>query len=665
MLDWCLKTLRGRFLAVAGLFFVVSSLALTSFHFLHSRATLLDELEKRGFSVTENFVFRMGRVLETGDLEALAAEVEAACATDDIQYVIVQDPDGQVLAERAAPGIELNAVREVLAATSWSPDRPESFELQDSGGNRLHNFSAPIPAATGGPGYSDSRHPGRLATVRVGFTTATALQSIENAFRLSLSLWLVICLVGLAGIFVVTGWALKPIGVMASVAHSIAAGDMSRRVEVTTRDEIGALGHAFNEMTGSLAASREALARRNLELEEVALEKERSYVQLKEAQERLAQSENTRQAEKLRTVGQMASGVAHDFNNILSVICGRVQLLKMKSVTSENLPPGFFNALEIIERAALDGAETVHRIQEFSRDRGGQPMQRGDLNHIVREAVETTRPRWKNQTEQEGLHVDVLMTLTRVPGIACVPSEIREVLTNLIFNAVDAMPDGGRIVIATSPHRGGTCVTVTDSGTGMPPEVRERIFEPFYTTKGVKGNGLGLSIVYGIIQRHGGDISVAPGPDGGTQFRINLPPAAAGTVEGSREVMMVNQPSRILIADDEFNVRQALGELLIALGHEVVEAHNGREAIARFEAGTFDMVFTDLGMPDLSGWEVAAEIRRQNADVPIVLVTGWGNQIDATEARARGVTRVVAKPFTVQKVSSLIAEIQGGCEKVA
>jgi signal transduction histidine kinase/ActR/RegA family two-component response regulator len=411
-------------------------------------------------------------------------------------------------------------------------------------------------------------------------------------------------------------------------------------------------------MTTGLASSREVLARRNAQLETAISEHERSMAELKEAQERLAHSENTRQAEKLRTVGQMASGMAHDFNNVLSVITGRAQLLRLKSSGGRLSSAELESSLQIVERAALDGAETVRRLQEFSRNRGERSLVSTDLHRLLGDVVEITRPRWKDQAEQNGAHIDMVLEREPLPLFACVPSELREMLTNLIFNSVDAMPEGGTITLGVAPTDDGVRIFVRDTGCGIAPEHRERIFEPFFTTKGVRGNGLGLPIVYGIVQRHGGTIVVEAPPDGGTEIRIELPITMAQAPAEEAPATPVAPPSRLLVVDDEPDIRHLLTDLLTALGHRVTAASGGPDALARFSPGAFDVVFTDLGMPEMSGWDLARELAAREPDLPIVLLTGWGHEVSLDEARGRHIRAIVAKPFTADQIVGVIAEVR-------
>lgn len=658
-------SLRIRFLLLAGGFFVLSSLALAGFYYYKARASLLDEMRKRGHSLTASLAFRLADPLRRGDFHEAETEVIAACADPDISYVLLQDSNGQIVAQAVTGSVDLSLIRSTLAARAWRPLSVTQVETTDPRSGTLYNFSAPVwggnslvpdggPAGATGPG----RDGARLGTLRIGYATRPIIARVDRAFLFGLSVWGLVAGLGLVGLGIITRWALAPLRRMADVAHSIAAGDLGQRVDSSGDDEIGRLGRAFNGMTAGLATSRAALAGRNAQLEAAIAEHERSLADLKEAQERLAYSESTRQAEKLRTVGQMASGMAHDFNNVLSVITGRAQLLRLKSSGGRLTPAELENSLQIVERAALDGAETVRRLQEFSRNRGERALMSTDLHRLLAEVQEITRPRWKDQAEQNGAHIDMVLALEPVPPFACVPSELREMLTNLIFNAVDAMPEGGTITLGVAPTEDGIRLTVRDTGHGIAPEHRERIFEPFFTTKGVRGNGLGLPIVYGIVQRHGGSIAVEGPPEGGTEIRIELPVTMASAPAEEAPATPVAPPSRLLIVDDEADIRHLLTDLLTTLGHHVTAATGGPDALARFEPGAYDVVFTDLGMPEMSGWELARELAAREPDLPIVLLTGWGHEVSLEEARGRHVRLVVAKPFTADQVVGAIAEVR-------
>jgi signal transduction histidine kinase len=247
-------------------------------------------------------------------------------------------------------------------------------------------------------------------------------------------------------------------------------------------------------------------------------EKTRAHDQLSTAQSRLIRSE------KLRALGEMAAGVAHDFNNVLAAIMGRAQLL-----LSHIDEPGQRRQLQIIEQAATDGARTVRRIQEFTRKRRARPFEPVDLNQVVDEVVEVTRSRWKDEALARGVTYEVGVVPTPLPPVAADPSELREVLINLVLNALDAMPAGGRVTLRTAPAGDGVTCEVVDTGGGMTEEVRQRVFDPFFTTKAEKGTGLGLSVAYGIISRHGGDIEVRSAPGAGSTFIIRLPVARVTT----------------------------------------------------------------------------------------------------------------------------------------
>jgi CheY-like chemotaxis protein len=239
----------------------------------------------------------------------------------------------------------------------------------------------------------------------------------------------------------------------------------------------------------------------------------------------------------------------------------------------------------------------------------------------------------------------------------------------MVFNAIDAMPEGGTLKLSSRTLGEKVTIAVGDTGVGMYPEVRSRIFDPFFTTKGKAGLGLGLAVSFGIIRRHGGDIEVESQYGNGTEFRVTLPVARiAETQLIKRELDFhpeeqclptrnLTKPMRLLVVDDEDFVRDLLGEILEAEDCLVELAQDGTEALALFREQEFDGVFTDVGMPGMSGWELAREIRQVNKHVPIAIITGWGELVGSNEQRAAGVDWVIAKPFTAERIADLVREI--------
>ncbi|MEP7189383.1 MAG: GAF domain-containing protein, partial [Roseiflexaceae bacterium] len=351
--------------------------------------------------------------------------------------------------------------------------------------------------------------------------------------------------------------------------------------------------------------------------------------------------------DKVRAVGQLASGVAHDFNNLLAGILGNAQLLMFEAQT-----PDQREMLGVIERAAKDGAETVRRLQGFARMEHDSPMTEVRLDMLARDAIDITRPRWRDVAQSRGASIEVVRQLQAVTPLAGRPAELREVLTNLIINAVDALPKGGKIMVNTYDDKssgdgdGYVVAEVADSGTGMPADVRARIFDPFFTTKGEQGTGLGLAVSLGIIQSHGGQIEVESELGRGTRFIIRLPVrTAAQAAKATRHTKaLVIPPSHILFVENEAMIRDATVRLLTRWGHQVEQSSNGAEALETFAPDTFDLVISDLGMPDMNGWELLGEIKRRDPRVPTVLITGWGRQYSDEEVKERGVDFMIEKP---------------------
>ena len=390
-----------------------------------------------------------------------------------------------------------------------------------------------------------------------------------------------------------------------------------------------------------------ALALRSARLFE---ERTRAYGELAAAQDQLVRTE------KLRAMGEMASGVAHDFNNVLATIVGRAQLL-----LNEVRDPKHRRWLEVIERSGLDGAQTVRRLQEFTRIRRDQPVVAVSLNRVVEETLESTESRWRDEPRSRGVAVEVRTALAPdLPPVAGDPAELREALINLILNAVDAMPEGGTLTLSTTADADGRAeLLVADTGTGMPEHVRQRIFDPFFTTKGPRGTGLGLSMTYGILSRHGAQIGVESEEGRGTRFRLRFPGTTLTEAADPRTpVPAAADRLRCLVVDDETAVGEVLGDIIEAAGHGAVVVDSGAAALERVRAEPFDVVFTDLAMPGISGWEVAREVTKLRPGVPVFLVTGFGVELSPQELAAHGVRTVLTKPLDMHETIALLARLR-------
>jgi len=374
---------------------------------------------------------------------------------------------------------------------------------------------------------------------------------------------------------------------------------------------------------------------------------EQSYSELQTAQEQLIKSE------KLRALGEMSAGVAHDFNNMLGAILGRAQLMK-----SQVFDPAVLRGLDIIEKAAIDGATTIRRLQDFTRKRTDQVFKHVDLVQVIEDTLSMTRTRWETSAHVNGIQYNVTTQFDAVLPIAGERSELIEVLTNIIFNALDAMPSGGSLHIRAGTQGERVVASVTDTGRGMTEEIRRRVFDPFFTTKGVKGNGLGMSVAYGIVNRHKGEIEIESEVGKGTTVRILLPV----NLHAARQIAEVavrpqKKTGRFLIVDDEDPIRDLLAEMLVEQGHEVHTASGGREGLEIFKARMPDLVITDLGMPEVSGWDVATGVKALSPKTSVILMTGWGITLDKDRARERGVDVILSKPFQISEIQKVLNEM--------
>ena len=369
------------------------------------------------------------------------------------------------------------------------------------------------------------------------------------------------------------------------------------------------------------------------------------------------------QAEKLKSLGELAGGVAHNFNNLLSVILGNTQLLKM----SIDHPPGIEErrimvdelsaGLNIIEKASKDAAETVMRIQEFSREEIESIYTQVDINELITNALDYTRTKWKDDAESKGIKIKIHRELSSLPPTVGSASELREVFTDLINNAIDAMPQGGNINIKTYTDDHHVYVEVGDTGVGIPEYIKDRVFDPFFTTKGIKFSGLGLSASYGIISRHRGTIEVDTTKGQGTTFTIILPIHEKTVKEEKvKPISTEIKKARILIIEDEEEVRDILSEILTRGGHEVEIAFDGIQGIEIFGKKEFDLVFTDLGMPEMSGWQVAEKIKSINRKTPVILITGWDIKQEEAQMKDNWVDLIIHKPFEMNQLLNVVQD---------
>lgn len=383
--------------------------------------------------------------------------------------------------------------------------------------------------------------------------------------------------------------------------------------------------------------------------------------------------------ERLNALGTMAAGVAHDFNNALTLIHGYSELLL---VSAERVRPGEAapaperteaKYIRTIMLAARDAASVVSRLRAFYRpDDGGEVRVPVQLCHLIDQAIALTAPRWLDEARARGRDIEVCREFGDLPPVDGDPAELREMLTNLIFNAVDAQPKGGTITLRASPGAGGDNVLleVADTGTGMSEEVRRRCLEPFFTTKGDAGTGLGLSAVYGIIQRHGGTIDIDSAPGRGTRFMITFPvagrvadhhapPAAAGPVAEAAAAGAgadATRTLRILVVDDQPVIRNLLQEHLERDGHQVLTAGSGTEALEKFRANPCELLLTDQAMPGMNGEALGAAVKEAAPGTPVILLTGFGDLL-GTPTPGGDVDLVLNKPVTLMELRRAIAGV--------
>ncbi len=381
------------------------------------------------------------------------------------------------------------------------------------------------------------------------------------------------------------------------------------------------------------------------------IELENAMEQIRNAQEQVVKQE------RLRALGMMAGGIAHDFNNALTMVLGYGEL--MLPWFKKTAPDAKEHAyIKHIIAAAQDATHVVSRLRDFYRpaetDELRAPL---EVNALCEQAVAFTTPKWKAKARANGATIEVRTELSEVPQVLASAPELRESLTNLIFNAVDAMPAGGTITVATHADGPNVRIDVTDTGTGMTEEEKARCLEPFFTTKGERGTGLGLAVVYGIIQRHGGTIEIASEKGKGTTFSLVLPATDQKAVASDKSAQAaVNRTLNILVVDDQEIICELIAEHLSADGHQPVTMSDSTEAFARFEAGSFDLIITDQSMPGLSGEQLARKVKAHSPGTHVIMLTGFGDDLLTDGKAPEGIDRILSKPVSSDELRRAIFE---------
>lgn len=393
-----------------------------------------------------------------------------------------------------------------------------------------------------------------------------------------------------------------------------------------------------------------------MEKAELYEERERQAKDLKKTlKELMSTQKQLIDSRKMRALSDLASGMAHDFNNVLAIVAGRAEL-SLDRAQDEPVRKSLAQILKVVSECQ----KTIRRLQEFYRTKSEGGWVEVDVNQLVQDVVELTRPKWEDEARAQGINIEVQTELGQARPVSGNPSEILEALTNLMMNAIEAIQKRGVITWKTVSSGDFVTISLKDTGKGMTEDVRSRLFDPYFTTKQTRNAGLGLSVVYGVISRHGGKIEVHSQEQIGTTFSIKLPASKESKHGVSKQAIpeLALSPANLLVIDDNKMVRDIVSEMLTPKGHRVTQAEDGVQALKLLqEKEKFDLVLVNLSLPNLSGWEVIERIKEKHPGVKVALLTGWSAQIDFDRARERGVDFLIPKPFKAEDLVTIVEQI--------
>jgi signal transduction histidine kinase len=476
--------------------------------------------------------------------------------------------------------------------------------------------------------------------------------------------WLALMIVVLPGMLSVTAILAsrrisQGITLLGEGTRRIAAGDLSHRVDMDSPDELGELAASFNKMSDDLQESHEALEQECIAHKQKAEDLRISNEKLEAAMDKLKRAQTQIiQQERLLALKQISSGMMRDFNEALTPIIGVTEMLKSDEDPTRD-PVELQEYFCMIHDSATRATRVIKQLAEFFSPHEKMRKQAIDLRKVVEKAISLTRPMWKEQMEAENIRINIVEKLESISAIEGDQDSLVEAITNLIINAVEAMPHGGELKFSTEMDGEDVVLTITDSGSGMDEKTLQYCSEPFFTTK-QESAGMGLTVVSGTVQRHDGSIELTSATSGGgTQISMRFPSAAVyATEEAPVRVAPEELPKlRLLAIDDDPDVSRVMCKMLERNGHDVTAASSGTEGIQKFSEGTFDVVLTDRAMPDMSGDEVAKRVKELQPEMSVLMITGFGSMMKDQGQHPEHVDKILNKPYTKEELMGAISEL--------